>query len=165
MCTPSDDDLDEQTARRILELPDHWPRGLGLLCNRLVHRIADGVARARHDGERNARVLRCAFCGKDYPRDTPPTQSEALTEHIRTCAEHPMRKLLRRITEWEDLVGGIVMQLGRAKNASALAMASNDCKTRGLAYLFEHAERVVSCLGCHGGSVAHTCGVLDPVTL
>ena len=36
------------------------------------------------------RVLRCAFCGEAYPEGTPTHKHEALTNHIRHSAEHPV---------------------------------------------------------------------------
>lgn len=39
------------------------------------------------------RVLRCAFCGTEYPPGTPPTQHEALTAHVKVCVKHPMRQV------------------------------------------------------------------------
>lgn len=39
------------------------------------------------------RILRCAYCGKEYPPGTPTSQDEALTAHIRKCDKHPMRAL------------------------------------------------------------------------
>jgi len=40
-----------------------------------------------------ARVLTCVYCGHEYPQDTPAAGAEILTEHIRQCEKHPMRKL------------------------------------------------------------------------
>lgn len=41
--------------------------------------------------ERGRVVLTCAFCGEEYPADTPPSQHDALTAHVRVCVRHPMR--------------------------------------------------------------------------
>lgn len=38
------------------------------------------------------RVLTCAFCGVAYPPGTSNSNSDALTDHIRTCPKHPMRE-------------------------------------------------------------------------
>ncbi len=38
--------------------------------------------------------LTCAFCGHEYPPGTPPSQHEALTEHVMQCGDHPLRALL-----------------------------------------------------------------------
>ena len=38
-------------------------------------------------------VLTCVYCGQEYPEGTPPHGSKVLTDHIRVCEKHPMRKL------------------------------------------------------------------------
>lgn len=38
------------------------------------------------------RILTCVYCGHEYPQDTPAHGSEVLTEHIKVCEKHPMRK-------------------------------------------------------------------------
>jgi uncharacterized coiled-coil DUF342 family protein len=35
----------------------------------------------------------CAYCGHKYPRGTPKFENQLLSEHIRQCAKHPMRKV------------------------------------------------------------------------
>ena len=40
----------------------------------------------------NGRILTCVYCGHEYPQDTPADGSQVLTEHIRVCEKHPMRK-------------------------------------------------------------------------
>lgn len=40
----------------------------------------------------NGRILTCVYCGHEYPQATPAAGSEVLTEHIRVCEKHPMRK-------------------------------------------------------------------------
>ena len=39
------------------------------------------------------RVLTCVYCGHEFPQGTPAAGSEVLTEHIKVCEKHPMRKL------------------------------------------------------------------------
>lgn len=39
------------------------------------------------------RVLTCVYCGHEYPQDTPAHGSQVLTDHIKVCEKHPMRKL------------------------------------------------------------------------
>lgn len=41
----------------------------------------------------NERILTCVYCGHEYPQNTPTSNSEVLTEHIKICEKHPMRKL------------------------------------------------------------------------
>lgn len=58
-----------------------------------ARRFAEEAASKYNELLAEGRVLRCAFCGEAYPPDTPPSQHEALTAHIRVCAKHPMRQL------------------------------------------------------------------------
>ena len=37
------------------------------------------------------RVLTCVYCGEAYPPGSPTHGAEVLTEHVRTCAKHPLR--------------------------------------------------------------------------
>ena len=39
-----------------------------------------------------SRVLTCVYCGVEYPQETPSWGSDVLTEHIKICEKHPMRK-------------------------------------------------------------------------
>jgi hypothetical protein len=39
------------------------------------------------------RVLTCVYCGMEYPQDTPAWGNQILTDHIKVCEKHPMRKL------------------------------------------------------------------------
>ena len=51
------------------------------------------------------KIVTCVYCGHRYPEGTPPHGAKILTEHIRVCKKHPMRKLeienvkLRKIIE------------------------------------------------------------------
>ena len=40
----------------------------------------------------NGRTLTCVYCGHEYHQDTPAAGSQVLTDHIRVCEKHPMRK-------------------------------------------------------------------------
>lgn len=37
-------------------------------------------------------VVTCVYCGSEYPAGTPTAGSGILTEHIRVCVKHPLRK-------------------------------------------------------------------------
>ena len=37
-------------------------------------------------------MLTCVYCGHEYPQETPACGNEVLTEHIKVCPKHPMRK-------------------------------------------------------------------------
>lgn len=39
------------------------------------------------------RVVTCVYCGHEFPEGTPTSQDAALTEHIRGCVSHPMRRV------------------------------------------------------------------------
>ncbi len=41
----------------------------------------------------SGRILTCVYCGHEYPQDTPAHGSQVLTDHIKVCEKHPMRKL------------------------------------------------------------------------
>ena len=41
----------------------------------------------------DSRVLTCVYCGMKYPQDTPAWGDKILTDHIKVCEKHPMRKL------------------------------------------------------------------------
>ena len=76
------------------------------------------------------RVLRCAFCNFEYPEGTPPTQHEALTQHIRECQAHPYRMELAGL-RWEvshcrELLRHIVAVAykGRLSNEMELVLSS-----------------------------------------
>ena len=47
-------------------------------------------------------ILTCVYCGKAYPDGTPPHSSKVLTDHIKVCEKHPMRKLRKALA---DMVG------------------------------------------------------------
>lgn len=40
----------------------------------------------------SSRVLTSVYCGHEYPQDTPTHGNHVLTEHIKVCASHPLRK-------------------------------------------------------------------------
>ena len=44
-------------------------------------------------GHKMSNTLTCVYCGKSYPEGTPPHSAKVLTDHIKVCEKHPMRKL------------------------------------------------------------------------
>lgn len=56
------------------------------------------------------RVLTCVYCGMEYPAGTPATGSEVkvLTDHIKVCEKHPMRKAEERIKKLRSALLGLV---------------------------------------------------------
>ena len=45
------------------------------------------------DPKNSGRVLTCVYCGHEYPQATPTWGNQVLTDHIKVCEKHPMRKL------------------------------------------------------------------------
>ena len=67
----------------------------------LVHRTASA-------GKSTACTLTCVYCGHAYPSGTPAHGAKVLTEHIRTCEKHPMRKLEADRAKLRDALIGLV---------------------------------------------------------
>ena len=59
------------------------------------------------------RVLTCVYCGMEYPQDTLAWGSDVLTEHIRACEKHPMRKAEATIAMLRDALIGLVGASGK----------------------------------------------------
>lgn len=54
------------------------------------------------------RILTCVYCGHEYPQDTPACESSVLTEHIKICARHPMRKAESDIAMLRSALAGLI---------------------------------------------------------
>lgn len=76
------------------------------------------------------RILTCVYCGHEYPQDTPAAGSEILTEHIKVCERHPLRKaesdtaMLR--TALVGLIGADSEQELRQMGATMLLLPAPD---------------------------------------
>jgi hypothetical protein len=55
-----------------------------------------------------SRVLTCVYCGKEYPQETPAWGDQVLTDHIKVCEKHPMRKLEKENALLKNALTGIV---------------------------------------------------------
>jgi hypothetical protein len=53
-------------------------------------------------------VVTCVYCGHQYPEGTPTHQTELLTEHIRFCEYHPLRKSEKRVKKLREALEGVV---------------------------------------------------------
>jgi hypothetical protein len=40
----------------------------------------------------NGRTLTCVYCGHEFHQETPAHGSQVLTDHIKVCELHPLRK-------------------------------------------------------------------------
>jgi len=54
------------------------------------------------------RVLTCVYCGHEYPQETHAWGNAVLTEHIRVCPKHPMRKAEADIALLRGALAGLV---------------------------------------------------------
>ena len=53
-------------------------------------------------------VLTCVYCGMAYPEGTPPHGSKVLTDHIKICEKHPLRKAEETITKLRQALIGLI---------------------------------------------------------
>lgn len=53
-------------------------------------------------------TLTCVYCGKAYPEGTPPHGAQILTDHIKICKKHPMRKAEAIIFKLRAALVGLV---------------------------------------------------------
>ena len=54
------------------------------------------------------RILTCVYCGMQYPQDTPAWGDKVLTDHIRVCEKHPMKKLADQYEQVRAALVGLV---------------------------------------------------------
>ena len=54
------------------------------------------------------RILTCVYCGHEYPQSTPAAGAQILTDHIRVCAKHPLRKAESDIQQLRSALIGLV---------------------------------------------------------
>lgn len=67
----------------------------------------------------STRILTCVYCGQAYPQGTPAHGSSVLTEHIKVCPMHPMRKAESDI---KMLRAALVGLIGTGEKAELLSM-------------------------------------------
>lgn len=53
-------------------------------------------------------TLTCVYCGHEYPEGTPPHGAQILTDHIKVCEKHPMRKLELDYAKVRKALAGLV---------------------------------------------------------
>jgi hypothetical protein len=56
----------------------------------------------------DGRILTCVYCGHEYPQGTPAAGSEVLTDHIKVCEQHPMRKAEADIALLRAALAGLI---------------------------------------------------------
>ena len=53
-------------------------------------------------------ILTCVYCGMAYPEGTPPHSAKILTDHIKVCNKHPMRKAEVVIVKLRNALSGLI---------------------------------------------------------
>lgn len=53
-------------------------------------------------------TLTCVYCGREYPEGTPPHGAQILTDHIKVCEKHPLRKAEADIAKLRHALIGLV---------------------------------------------------------
>lgn len=54
------------------------------------------------------RVLTCVYCGHEYPQNTPSSGAQILTDHIKICEKHPLRKAEATIKKLRSALIGLI---------------------------------------------------------
>lgn len=71
-------------------------------------------------------ILTCVYCGMEYPEGTPPHGSQILTDHIKICPKHPLRKAEENIIK---LRNALIALLGIIPNNCTI-LNLKDTKTQ-----------------------------------
>lgn len=53
-------------------------------------------------------IVTCVYCGYEYPQGTPNHGSKVLTDHIKICEHHPMRKAEADIALLRSALVGLI---------------------------------------------------------
>ena len=61
------------------------------------------------------RVLKCVYCGHEYPQETPALGYKELTDHIRECPKHPLRKAEDDISLLRNALSGLIGATDKAE--------------------------------------------------
>jgi hypothetical protein len=70
-----------------------------------INRLLDAIEKMQEwkdQLQRTTQTLTCVYCGQEYPPNTPTHGAQVLTEHIRICEKHPMRKLENALRDIRD---------------------------------------------------------------
>ncbi len=74
--------------------------------NEAMQRV--GEARKSTASTATAQILTCVYCGHEYPQHTPAAGHQVLTDHIRTCAKHPLREAELAVARLHSALAGLV---------------------------------------------------------
>lgn len=67
--------------------------------------------------QQTTQTLTCVYCGQMYPPNTPTHGSEVLTEHIKVCEKHPMRKLEEENKDLKKRIAELEIDYENLENA------------------------------------------------
>ena len=78
-------------------------------------------------------TLTCVYCGMAYPQGTPTHGAQILTDHIKVCEKHPLRKAEADIVKLRSALSGLVgsvehSELEQMEAAMRLVPASDSDK-------------------------------------
>lgn len=93
--------------------------------------------------QREKQTLTCVYCGKEYPPGSPAHGSAVLTEHIRVCEKHPMRKVEQERTTHLRLLVHAFRHLGaeiERKPLNESAMDGTHALSREIAQALDDAK-------------------------
>ena len=68
---------------------------------------------SEYEAEKKGRILTCVYCGQEYPQGSPSWGDKVLTDHIKVCPKHPMRKAEETIAKLRSALAGLVGVDGR----------------------------------------------------
>jgi hypothetical protein len=67
-------------------------------------------------------TITCVYCGMQYPAGTPASGAPVLTEHIKVCEKHPLRKAEADIAKLRNALAGLIGASDRAELEGMEAM-------------------------------------------
>ena len=75
------------------------------ICKDIYRRMAMSAA---NEEDNSPNMFICVYCGTVYPEGTSTDGSKILTEHIKVCQNHPLRKAEVKITKLRKALEGLV---------------------------------------------------------
>lgn len=67
-----------------------------------------GETEGNEEETMNENTITCVYCGYNYPENTPTSNHERLTEHIKTCEKHPLRDSENKIEVLKNALIGLI---------------------------------------------------------
>lgn len=110
--------------------------------------VGQALAATGESSETAGRVVTCVYCGHKYPQNTPTSGAEVLTEHIKVCEKHPMRRAEVKAAKLKLALIGIIgeedptklREMEVAMRALPVPMADKAASIDAIRTLIEDAE-------------------------